>query len=613
MVVKLKAVRTMIPDNILLKKLYSAQWFFYLVLLLLCSFSVAINFIPENYIVSVGDNPYRLNVENNLLKQIFYQWSNLTGGGLVNTPDITQSFQLLFFYFLDHLGFAPNNTQNIRFFLFLFVSGISMFQAIGLLFKNVDPALKILISLVYVFNHTTLTMSVSGGIYYTYYDMYMVFPLVLALIHVGINNNQKFHYLFYAAIILFFFIGAFSNPAYLFSFFGLVFFYVLLSSRSEKENYKIKILKFSFFTALTLLLLFPYFISYLYNFLLIGLDTLNATFSLNDTISWAKWTKVSFVDILRLNFIPTKIFPDNYSYNSSVVRIVSIYFSYTLMAALILSFLISKKEGKKTSADFLIIVIAIMFYSSYMRSHDAILKVFFSLPLSFSVRSPEKMTIFFNSFLLFALACNLNWINKSVRTKIGLAFLLLAALLEPLPFWLGKIHKNVSINSVWNNEYNTMIKIPDSYQEIANYLNYHDKGNYKILSMPYTGEIGVGWSVRKPWKFLGFDTTVQYFNNPVYLPIDGVANFSFAKKIDASPFDYNLDDFVLEIQKRGIKYLIVDENVGDLRHLYNFYSVFKNPEKYFEYMGVFGNLTLYNLKDDYFRPPIQARDLAPGI
>jgi hypothetical protein len=599
-------------DNVFqFNKLYSRPWFFYLVLFLLCSFSVAVNFIPEHYIVSVGDNPYRLNIEKNLFKQIFYQWSNLTGGGSVNTPDITQSFQLLFFYALDYLGFSQNNAQNIRFFLFLFISGFSMFHAIGLLFKNVDPRIKILISLIYTFNHTTLTMSLSGGIYYTYYDMYMVFPLVLALIQVGITNQQYFYYLFYAAIILFFFIGAFSNPAFLFSFFGLIFLYVLLGNKFEKENYKTKILKLSFFTALTLLLLFPYFISYLYNFSSIGLDTLNTAFNLDSTISWAKWTKVLFVDILRLNFIPTKIFPDNYSYNSSIIRVVSIFLSYTLMAAVILSFFINKNEERKTSVAFLIIIVVIMFYSSYMRSHEKILEVFFSLPLSFAVRSPEKLTIFFNSFLLFALACNLNWIYKSSRIKTALFFLLLAALIEPLPFWLGKIHENVSINGVWNNEYHTMVKIPDSYREIANYLNDHDKENYKILSMPYTGEIGVGWSVRKRWKFLGFDTTVQYFDNPVYLPIDGEGNFNFAKKLDASPLDYNLDDFVLELQKRGIKYLIIDENVGGMQHLYNFYSVFKNPEKYFDFMAKFDNLTLFKLKNEYFRPPIQIQSLTP--
>mgnify|MGYP003690200703 CR=1 FL=1 len=433
----------------------------------------------------------------------------------------------------------------------------------------------------------------------------MIFPILLALVHIGVNADHKTHYLIYAAVLVFVFISGFSNPAFLVGCFGLVTLHELLSIRMQ--NYKIKALKLSLFYTLIFLLLSPYLLSYIYNLFSIGLGSLAVIFSPDDTIAWARWTKVSFVNIFRLNFIPMSTYPDNYSYDSAVVRWVSILFSYAVMAALIISVLIGRKGMKKSSINLMIIVIVIIFYASYMRLHDGMLKLFFSLPLSFSLRSPEKLTIFLNSFLFLTLASNLNWVGILQWQKKVLYFLLLAALIEPLPFWLGKFHDNVSINKVWNKQYNTMVKIPDSYREIANYLNNYDTGYYKILSMPYTGQIGIGWSLRKPWKFIGFDTTTQYFNNPVFLPIDGEANFNFAIKLDADPFHFGLNEFVFELQKRGIKYLIVDRNVGDMNNLMRFDSFFKGQEKYFEFVVAFENLTLYKLKDDYFKSPIQTR------
>lgn len=582
---------------------------FYFVLLLLCSIVVKVNYIPEGYIVSVGDIPFRLNIEKNLLKQIFYQWSNISGGGQQGTPDITQTFHLIFIYCLNYAGVLENNIQNIIFFLFLFISAFSMHQAINLLFKKVDQRLNSLISFAYAFNHTTMLMALAGGIYSTYYYIYMIFPLLLAIIYLGIADKGKFHYLILVSVLLLVFIGSFGNPAFLIGFILVISGFVLIRAALEKMVYVLVLQRLIFFFAFLLLILSIYTLPYFYSILSGASNAAINSFNLESTVAWAKWTKVDFTYIFRLDFIPMDVFPNNFSYESSLVRMASIVFSYAALAALIISTLTTRKVAIRSTLSFFIILISIIFYSSFMRMHDEMLFAFFSLPFAFALRSPEKLTIFFNTFLFLAIASNMNWLNIHNRIKIVIAILLIASVVEPLPFWFGKIHKNVSINTVWDKKYDTMIKIPDSYQQIANYLNNYDTGSYKILSMPYTGTIGAGWSLRKDWKFIGYDTTTQYFNNPVYLPLEGDVHFNFAIKMDANPIDYQLDDFILEMQKYGVKYLIVDQNVGNKYHLSNFYKIFQHTESYFELIGVFDRLKLYKIQEKYYVPIVQTGEV----
>ena len=569
------------------------------ILLILILLSLVANYVPHDYVVSVGDMPFRYNIRDNFRNTYFFQWSNLVGEGRSNILEASQFFQHSLFYILDSFNVSNNDKQNVRFVVFLFISGLSMYCALGLLFGNPEWVFRTLVSLLYVFNQATLLFFVSGGGYYTYYDIYMAFPLLFSLIVLGLTHEDGIRYILIGCLLTFFFIGAFSNPAFFLGFVLIVNLYLLLTKG------------FTFFlTHFRRSLCFHMILFFLLAFYLVPISyailtktiTIEGVGISDQTLRWAKAVLVPLTYVFRLNIFRFATYPIGANYNA-FVYVVSNILAYLPFALAAFGLVLAKDSSKRQIYSAGIIVICIIFYSTLMRYVELFLEIFFLFPLASALRSPEKLTIYLPFLVLFMIFLGYHSLKEKKYFKKIIYPLLIVCLVYPLPFWIGRIHRNISFNEVWDYEYDAMVKVPHSYKKIAEVINA-DAGYYKILSLPFTGEIGKGWVLRKKMKFIGFDSTVLFFRNPVYLPLDIPGCFRMAKEISEEPDLYDSKNFLRQLQIRGIKYLILDKFVGDKRYLNNFLIFFKKSSHLFDKVVEIENLEVYALKNEYFLPHI---------
>lgn len=573
-------------------------------LILLCLFSTLVNRIPADYIVMSGDKHFPVNIEKSY-SRYYFEWGNFAGDGYITPGEHADILHNGFYYILNLFGLPDNQKQNVKYFLFLFFSGLSIYLSIGILFgKQVTPISKFILAIFYTFNHFTLDAATSMGIYFTYFDLYIFLPLIFTFFLRGIID-RKMHFLILSGIFVMFSVGGFNSPAFLIVLFLLLGITILccwILGIIKLKQVFISIPVFILFLMLISFYILPY-LNSLYSATIIGQSQ-----NFEDLKRWILWQSTPVLELFRFSR-GYPIFPKFYPYNNPFQGLFTLLSFYPIIIISLAFLLVRKKRNWLLILSGILFIIFI-FGSAKATLSEGLSYFIFALPVLWALRSSDKFFIVLplitSIFLYYLLE---ECVQKLKSNKIRILFYSIIAgiiLMYPAPFYLGKFHQNVSINHVWGYKYDTMVKTPEYYKDLANYVN-SDKSYSKILSMPYTGQIGIGWVLYPKWKYIGVDYTTLYFNNPVFSPVDTFGQFRYAKYLHQNP-DLGGNTLVNLARLRGIRYLIVNKDVDD-EYIVSFRKSFEDAEEDFIFVNSFGNLELYRMLPDRELPVIYNANL----
>jgi hypothetical protein len=557
------------------------------------------NLLPANYIVENGDHVFILPNAKISFFKFFFVWGNVTNGAGVPGPDPATILHRGFFYLLGLAGFSNTLKQDINFFLFIFLSGLSAYIAVGLFFKEkVKSITQFVVAIFYAFNGLTILFFSYSGAYLSSHDLHIFLPLIWVLFTKGLIDRKN-NYLAWSVLLFFLSVSGFQNPAYM-----LLLFLFLLSTVAYCFINKV-INSSQVWTSFLILFLYlaviAFYSIHLISFILnppVELTAGGSVESIEAAKSWLLANARPVISALRFVFYVDN-YPDMFPY-ASLLKPFFVFLSFYPAIFALLALLIRKKDRLWMNFFALMfVVIALLQAKQLLLGNFAY--TLFMLPIINVLRSWDKFLVLFPFIYAMLIAFLMIKIQSLKAKKILTGVIILIILIYPLPFFIGKFHVTFERSFLWRYKYNTIVKTPSYYAKMGDYIN-RDKGYYKNLTMPYGGVIGTGWVLYPKWKFLGADYTTLYLNNPTFSPVEIKYQFKYAKKIQEDK-ELGQEAFVNLVRLNGIRYLIFNKDVEDV-YIAEFDDVFKEVRKNFTFEKNFGNLDIYRLNKEKELPVI---------
>lgn len=584
---------------------YSTHLIFLGLLLVLVIFSTIINQLPQGFIIANGDHAFFPQIDRNYYR-FFYLWGNtINGDGTQVGGDPSMIVQQGMYYILEHLGVSDTNKQNIRYFIFLFFSGLSAYLALGLFFRwRIRPIVQFIGALFYVFNGLTILFVSYTGAYLTVHDLHIMLPIVWALFTRGLTD-KKYDYLALSAIIVLVFVGSFQNPAFLLLF--LLFMIGTAAFCWVTGQIGIRQVVAASITLFAYLAICAFYTAHLFYYLLNPPESLKTNSAVAATAlkTWIEANARPVIGNLRFVFCPVNNFPDLFPYKN-LPKVIWTYLSFYPFLLLIMSLALIKDKKDRAwalgfSAAFVMIVI--------MTAKQLLLKqlgiFIFMLPIINVLRSWDKLMALLPFIYMMMIVLGLRGLERHKPRIRQVSYVIMIALLliYPLPFFAGRFHTTFNYGFMWGYKYDPLVKLPGYYQEIAEYVN-KDHEPYKIVTMPYTGEVGAGWVLYPKWKYFGVDFTTIMFDNPVLSPVDVPNQFRPAKRFHEDP-SLGRKIFLDLTRLKGIRYMVVNNDVGD-EFMNPFEKMLSGINEEFIFQRSFGKLDLYRIKPGLELPVIFA-------
>lgn len=497
------------------------------------------NLFPKGFVLAGGDVAQLINPLENL-KTLFYDW---------------QGRAFLFnsiFWLLAKIGISDTGQLSCYLGVFIVGSYISFDLFCRILFKKTGGFLRMLVSLFYALNlYTLYIFSYNWG--YSYYQSLYIFVPVLVALFARFLETRKNIWGAGFALVLFLSSSGFGNPAFALSL-GMLLVILTISLgafeffRWDKEMAKKLGTLAAFSLAVNVYWIFP-----LIPQMRGGVANL---FSGNiiDLNWWLAHTSNPLADTLRLSQYSNWYFPDNFPYPS----LLKYRFIFVALSILPIMFAASglffwKKMAAGEKKYFLIFFVAlfflIMFVGKVRPPFEVINKFFYNIWGMNTLRGYEKFAIYtpfvFSALVLLSARA---WVEGNIFRKVVAYICLVFILIAPLPFFLGKLHQNMSAVFVRDTvsmeaknfqkaKYSFLVKIPEEYYEIRKIIN-SDEMESRVAILPYNAVDSLGWSNYPKWKLAGSDITARLYNKKF---IDANA-FYFGDWLPAKDFAEADDD-----------------------------------------------------------------------
>lgn len=485
-------------------------WFFAGMLILV--WVIYANLFPKGYVLAGGDVKQFINA-NESFKSLFFEW---------------QGRAILFyvpFLILSKIGISETIQLSFYLAIFIFGSYISFDLFVRMICKSCTPLLRMCISLFYALNIYTLYIYSYNWGYSYYQSLYIAVPILTGLyLKFIIERKNIFAVLF--ALVIFFASSGFGNPAFALSFsillLLLTFFLITFKLTSFDKDLFGKIISLFLIS----LLVNAYWIIPTIPTMRGGVESL---FSGNiiDLNWWLKHTSNPISDTLRLMQYNNWYFPDNFPYAAlykyrSFFEFLTILPIFLIVAGLFFIEKISIVQRKYYILFSILLAILTMFIAKVRPPFEVFNQFFYHIWGINTLRGYEKFAIFtpfvFSVLLLFAMQA----FSKKTILKILAFSCLFLILVTPLPFYLGKLHQNMSAVFVRDTvslkekdykiaKYSFLVKIPEQYYDIKNVVN-DDSADVQIATLPYNVVDSISWSNYEKWKLMGADITSSLYN-----------------------------------------------------------------------------------------------------
>lgn len=492
--------------------------YYLLSFVILLSLSFFSYFIPKGSLIAGGDF-YQLSDYREKYERYSYAWFDQLGQGSQNSLFVT----LPFYFLLNILSsfLSVSRIATFIFFSFVFLSFLSFWYSITLLFPNLKDEEKFIGSMIYALNNfIIIAFSYSWGITH-HFLIYLFFPLLISnFILTIVRKNLSLANIFMKhSFILAISTISFNNISFLF----LVVFVQLLLLISllllKVIKVKLELLRRLLFIGFSYLLtctgaVMPVLMKVVFNS---GKNFTNqkALGGENYLFSWISNTSSNFTNSFLITINNYKYPFVNHDYSILMV-ISSAYFFLMLLWLLVnnknKSFLVSKKNPMFVSL-FLVYLVLVLFSVRFYSALTPILKPIYLFPLFIFFRSSDKIFLtipfFFSALVVFLFQ------SQSKKRKYYLMFATAFPLVFPYLFQITRysLLKQYNHFSGNNNEtYSYIVKIPDEYKQLSNLINKENKET-AVVSLPYSVKNSINWSNYPNWGFVGHDIIHTMLNH----------------------------------------------------------------------------------------------------
>ncbi len=576
---------------------------FYLLGFLVLVVAVAVNLFPEGYVLVGGDTPQFIGGYQSL-KSLFYDWHGRAG------------IFYAFFYFLSRLGISDSLQLSFYLGIFIFGSYVSFDIFARLLFKEISDLPRALVSLFYALNLYTLYVFTYAWGYSHYQFLYIFIPLLTGL-YVKFLRSRKNVYAVYFALALLLASPGFANPAFALAFFIFLFVLTIFLIAVKTIAFNKDLLKKVFLLGVFSFLVSAYWILPLIPQMRGGVEGL---FSENiiDLNWWLRHTSNPLIDTFRLAQYSNWYFPDNFPY-PNLLKYKDAFAFLTLIPIFLIVLGASKKDiGRENKRKYLVFLGLLLFFVMLVAKvkypFEFINKFFYNLWGFNTLRSYEKLAIF-TPFIFASLLTIISAELEKTKLKKWFALALAVVLLTPLPFYLGKLQRNMSAVFVRDTvmmeakdyrkaKYSFLVKIPDEYYSIQERIN-SDPDEVKIAALPYNVVDSVGWSNYPKWKLAGVDITRQLYNKEfIYANSFYFNQWLFAK--DFNELDKRDPVWIAKLLGlMNAKYIIYHKDVEPRFAEQSQSKIEKlELEGYISLIKENDYFNLYQIKDEFIFPPM---------
>lgn len=430
------------------------------------------------------------------------------------------------FALLDGLGWDSGTQLTWYLGFFLFGSFLSLWWALGKLFKKIPLFVRTAFSLAYTLNIYTLSLFFSGEVFAPSHTLYVILPALTAsfiLAYTQFSRREIVQFLF------FFFLA---SSSFLFPqmavisilYLGmLVVLCEVFLLRNKEISWKRKgegILAMG----MGVLLLSAYWIFPVVKDIQYGKTPEISQNFVN--VSWElQESSVSFLQTFRwFSSQYTETFPYWFPYEDMTwLRSVLLLLTVIPLGWMILGWLAFDKKDAFFKRYFwftaTLLIIIVFLASRLLEPFAFINKFFFSLP-GVAVLSSGGVFLMFAPFLGILLGVLSAFLWQGYNRYIGISACLIV--LSAFPFFLGGIHQKTSPlwgeevfkNDRWENVGASAItRLPKEYKDIENILKEEDAG--KILRLPYQGGDVTGWERESYWGLYAKDIAPILFSREV--------------------------------------------------------------------------------------------------
>lgn len=460
------------------------------------------NRIPQDSFVAGGDFYQVINPADHL-GRYFYAWINQIGQGTFNTMWMSYPFYILLSFF-DSIGLQSNTMSGLYIFLQLYLSFLSFYLSIRLLYPNVAKHIRLGGGLVYALNNFTFTIfTYPWG--FTHHFLFYIFipPLLLGFLKILIQDKVSSKSLIYFGAVFLISTVAYNNLVFLvllvFVQFVIALVFILCKRVKISKEFFIKIgimgLIYLFFASW--LFISQYFetpdAQKIYN---------NGVFGENYLTSWILLTSNSFLNTLLL-VLDQNRFP-------VLQKSMLAFFSVAYFAVILTLFTIIKKKNELKKIIYPISILLVIFIFFSMRAYGPFKEIglfLYSIPPFVLFRSPEKVF----SIIPFLYVVLLVGLLHSAGLRRKFVYALFGILLLIPPFYANTMYKILSGKDNPNSKYNYVVTIPKEYYDVQDIIN-QDASSGSIISVPYSVKNSVNWAQYPTWNFIGQDVLHLLYN-----------------------------------------------------------------------------------------------------
>jgi len=241
---------------------------------------------------------------------------------------------------------------------------------------------------------------------------------------------------------------------------------------------------------------------------------------------WMFSHALSFGDILTMS--------PPYKYYFNYDRRPLMQLSYYSWTAVFIVVYLNIKKCEKENGKFLKVLLGTFAVALFIANKgkglipENIMWLIFKNPFLASIRSFDKALIFIPSLIIIPIFFFLKNCYLKKGTRVILYLLLSMQVILSYPLLTGKMQTYYSFlhdsgKNYQDSKYRSLLKIPDDYTYVSEYLNNQDD-DFRILGIPYHAVVP-GFADYPKWGVWGVDPTVMLFNNPVVNMNESVSDF----------------------------------------------------------------------------------------
>jgi len=612
-----------------IKYLLSKKLFFY-ILFFIISLQVIFWFHGNN-LISNADFGFMNSPDSDNLK-IFYRWDHSRGLGLSQDRNAAT---LVYTSLLTIIQWITNNissTEKILFFLWFFISGVSMFILIKFLIRKestneiIINIISFICALFYIMNAFLYNYRWGNGFLMSMF-IYSIGPL---LIYFAIrifdvkNKTDKIKYFIYFLLANIWAIPSYENPANFLSFYIILIPFLIIYFKDITQNkklYTLFLIIFCLFNLWWVIRPLSFFESSAY-------ISANSPAN-NDILKIIEYKDMSFLNIFRLQGFWATNYPEYFPYGSYYFTNPLIIISSIAIFGLPLFLLLFKKERKNQMALVLILFLCIFIFvtKGVHFPFNQIYQWLIDNSVFRMFRSPEKfyfLVVLSLTIILgiFQIKC---YKYKKLLGSILSIILLASILINAYPFLFNKIIPN---NNVFNSMtiitsdinasfFKKYYSIPETYLKGSNKINSYRLDGKNLIFPDNPNNVFSSWTVYN-WSAIGLDPLWNLLGSSPYLILNNNGNSMGINPISSefliSYYDEYESNFYAYFLKIGNYLSIVNSKYIIFRLDNNHEDVYKNKiskkqifdelntNKNIELITSFGSFYIYELNSSFFLP-----------